>query len=257
MSRFGLIVTILGASALFADPVVNPGSCVPILLELFTSEGCSSCPPADRLLEELDRIQPVSGLELIVLSEHVDYWNQLGWKDPFSSSLYSTRQGNYANRFHLDGPYTPQLVVDGRFQLVGSDRREAASAIDRSKQDPKVPIMITKVVRAENQISASVEVPPSGLRKRMALLSVVLADERAQSSVARGENAGRNLAHVSVARVLKQSGPLNLRDGSTKQVVLPVPAGAGEEDLRVVVFLQDPGSGRVLGAALRKLGQVR
>jgi hypothetical protein len=249
------MATIFTAGALFAGPVVNPGPRVPILLELFTSEGCSSCPPADRLLEELDRTQPLSGVELIVLSEHVDYWNRLGWKDPFSSSLYSTRQGDYANRFHLEGPYTPQLVVDGRFQLVGSDRREAASAIDRSKQDPKVPITISKVVQRGSQISAAIEVPPSGPRKRTAALYVVLAEERAQSSVTRGENAGRDLAHVSVARGFAQSGPLDLRDGLTKQVVLSVPEGAGANGLRLVVFLQDSSSGRVLGAALRKLGQ--
>jgi hypothetical protein len=255
MMRFGLMVTIFSAGALFADPVVNPESRVPILLELFTSEGCSSCPPADRVLEELDRTQPISGVELIVLSEHVDYWNRLGWKDPFSSSLYSTRQADYANRFHLEGPYTPQLVVDGRFQLVGSDRREAASAIDRSKQDPKVPLTILQVVRNGSQISAAIEVPPSGPQKRMAVLYVVLAEERARSSVTRGENAGRDLAHVSVARVLAQSGPLDLRDGLTKQVVLSVPQGAGADGLRVVAFLQDSSSGRVLGATLRKVGR--
>jgi hypothetical protein len=161
MTRFGLMVTMFTAGALFAGPLVTPESRVPILLELFTSEGCSCCPSADGVLEELDRTQPVSAVELIVLSEHVDYWNRLGWNDPFSSSLYSARQGDYANRFLLEGPYTPQLVVDGRFQLVGSDRREAASAIDRAKQDPKVPIEISKLVRSGSQISAAIEVPPS------------------------------------------------------------------------------------------------
>ena len=108
-----------------------------MLLELFTSEGCSSCPPADRLLETLDRTQPVAGADLIVLSEHVDYWNRLGWTDPFSSALFTQRQQDYVRQFHLDGAYTPQLVVDGQTDVVGSDERAARSAILKAETHSK------------------------------------------------------------------------------------------------------------------------
>ena len=130
---------------------------MPVLLELFTSEGCSSCPPADRLLEILDQKQPVAGADLIVLSEHVDYWDRLGWKDPFSSSQYTARQQDYTNKYNFDGVYTPQLVVDGRFGFVGSDGREASSAIQKAIRERKIPIEISNVARDGNQVTAHIE----------------------------------------------------------------------------------------------------
>jgi len=232
----------------------NSSPRVPVLLELFTSEGCSSCPPADRLLQLLDQSQPAADANLIVLSEHVDYWDRLGWKDPFSSPQFTARQRDYADRYSREGPYTPQLVVDGRFALVGSDSREANAAIQKAAREPKVAIVLSNAARDGKQVKAHIGVPPApNAKKRSALLYLAIADNRAESHVARGENAGRSLAHVAVVRVLKEAGTIDLRSASSKEVVLTVPAGAGASGLRLIAFLEDPGSGHILGAAVQKL----
>ncbi len=112
----------------------------PVLVELFTSEGCSSCPPADNVLRALDRSQPIPGAHVIALSEHVDYWNQLGWADPFSSAQMTFRQQNYAARFRSQGPYTPQMIVDGVEEFVGSDAAKAKRAITQAASRQKLDV---------------------------------------------------------------------------------------------------------------------
>jgi hypothetical protein len=242
------------AGALLSMAASNDSARVPVLLELFTSEGCSSCPPADRLLQLFDQSQPVANANLIVLSEHVDYWDRLGWKDPFSSPQFTARQQDYAGRYSREGVYTPQLVVDGRFALVGSDSREANAAIQKAAREPKVAIALSDVARDGKQVKARVDVPgDANSKRRSAVLYLVIADNRAQSQVARGENAGRSLAHVAVTRVLKDAGTIDLRSASFKDVALTVPAGAGANGLRLIAFLEDPASGHILGATAQKL----
>jgi hypothetical protein len=256
MSKLGLVFAISAVAAiapLGAQPDNHNGQ-VPVLLELFTSEGCSDCPPADRLLEALDRTQSVAGAEVIVLSEHVDYWNRLGWKDPFSSPQFSARQSAYASQFHLDSVYTPQLVVDGRLQFVGSDGREAKAAIEKESREQKRAIAISNVVRAGNQVTAHIEVSARQMSGgRAPVLYVALADNKAESQVARGENAGRALAHVAVVRYLAQVDTIRGDNPVDKQVTLTIHPGVGTNGLRIVAFLQDPGSGPILGAAVHKL----
>jgi hypothetical protein len=254
MFKFSFFTTVLTLSAggLVCRAADDSGARVPVLLELFTSEGCSSCPPADRLLQILDEKQPVAAADLIVLSEHVDYWDRLGWKDPFSSPQYTARQQDYTNRYKFDGVYTPQLVVDGRYGFVGSDGREASAAIQKAIRVRKVPMTISNVSRDGNKATARIELPlDENFKGTQAILYVALADNRQESHVARGENGGRTLAHVAVTRVLKQVGPIDFKAASTKEITLPV-SGSGNGS-RVVAFIQDPKTGHVLGVAEQKL----
>jgi hypothetical protein len=256
MPRLSFITAVLAltAGALMCIRADENADRVPVLLELFTSEGCSSCPPADRLLQLLDQRQPVIGADLIVLSEHVDYWDRLGWKDPFSSAQYTSRQQEYTNRYHLDGVYTPQLVVNGHFGVVGSDGREASSAIQRAIWEPKLAIAISNVSRIGGQVTAHIQLPADqSTGSRRAILCVALADNLAESHVARGENGGRVLTHVAVTRVLKQMGTVNLESASAKDVAVSLEPGAGLNGLRLVVFVQDPKTGHVRGVAEQKL----
>lgn len=212
----------------------SPSGRVPVLLELFTSEGCSSCPPADGLLQKLDREQPVAGANLIVLSEHVDYWNQLGWADPFSSPLYSQRQRDYAA--HLGGEvYTPELVVDGAKGFVGSDEGEARRAIREALGREKASIRVT-AERMQNQGKVRIQIDGAA----DGVLYLALAHDSTKSQVLRGENAGHGLSHVavvySIAKLAKLDGgagfdkevTVNLSGGKTRIVAFAVKAGTGQ-----------------------------
>lgn len=248
--RAGLLAFAILAGAVLLAGGGPPGRRT-VLLELFTSEGCSDCPPADALLAALDRTQPVPGAELIVLSEHVDYFNRLGWTDPFSSHQFTLRQEEYADRLHLRGPYTPQLVVDGTGELVGSDRSAALAAVRRALREPKIQVSLSSPARNGNQVSALVDIPAA--KNSRAILYAILADSRVSSDVARGENYGRTLTHVSVARVVKRLGEIPLSRHTREDVTFSVPPGAGANGLRIIAFLQDHATGRVLGAAVQRL----
>src|SRR3989442_220758 len=127
---------------------------IPILVELFTSEGCSSCPPADELLTRLDQTQPIPGAEVIALSEHVDYWNHLGWTDPYSSATFSARQNDYARVLDTDEIYTPQMIVDGRVQFVGNNSNRARDAIAAAAREPKAAVTLN--LASQNPVPPSI-----------------------------------------------------------------------------------------------------
>jgi hypothetical protein len=219
----------------------------PVLVELFTSEGCSTCPPADRLLMELDRNQPVTGAHIIVLSEHVDYWNSLGWRDPFSSHQWSERQSGYARHLGLDSVYTPQMVIDGSKQAVGNDSRAILEAIQKSANGPRLSISISMLRREGNrlQVSYSTDAAPN------TTLFAVVADDSDRSSVQRGENAGRTLDHVAVARSLTPIGSLQTASVD-KTANLAIPPDDATRHLRLVLFAQSTRNGTVVGVAERE-----
>jgi hypothetical protein len=213
---------------------------VPVLAELFTSEGCSSCPPADRLLQQLDRTQPVPGARIIVLSEHVDYWNQLGWRDPYSSPIFSRRQEQYARVLGSEVA-TPQIVVDGRIPVLGNDAEAVRKAISSAAGRAKATVGIAGARRDGGEAEARISIP--ALAKGRAEVWIATADEVDRSSVGRGENAGRTLTHVAVVRTLIKAGRVGKSEGMEKTLRLPVGAAPG----RIVAFIVD-GGGEVLGA---------
>jgi hypothetical protein len=226
-----------------------------VLIELFTSEGCSDCPPADALLEKLDRAQPVSGIMLVVLSEHVDYWDDIGWRDPFSSHEYSERQNAYAGRFGLSSVYTPQMVVDGRYELVGSDESRAITAIENAGKSAKVPVSISSVrLEAGNVVSfhaSAGELPSSGATKSAEVL-IATADESDESHVSRGENAGRTLKHIAVLRNLTRVGTVDQFNEFNRDVRLKISRGTAG-NMRIVAIVQEAPAGRVLGVGSARL----
>lgn len=215
----------------------------PVLVELFTSEGCSSCPPADALLLSIDREQNIPGAQVIVLSEHVDYWDHDGWRDPFSSAEMTARQEAYAAHFSQDSAYTPEAVIDGAKGLVGSDRRGLTSAVEQAAQRPKEEIGISGASVSGNAVAAKVMI---GALPR-AELYAVLADDRDESSVSGGENSGRRLTHVAVVRVIEKVGSLN--DGFNRQIRVALPEHSGNRNVRLVIFAQERGTGRILAVA--------
>lgn len=234
-----------------SESVPGPRSRASVLVELFTSEGCSSCPPADRFLESLD-LQPLPGAELIVLSEHVDYWNDGGWKDPYSARSYSERQAAYARRFGLGSVYTPEMVVDGTSEFVGSSSRLAEQAFGKAARVPKIPVRLSAVsINAPNSVRAHLETGAldSALGSAKAEVYAAVALNHAESQVSAGENAGHKLTHVSVVRSVTKIGELKKGQSLSQDVQLKLAPATDNRNLRLIIFVQQPGQGRVLGAA--------
>lgn len=218
-----------------------------VLVELFTSEGCSSCPPADELLRKIDGKYTDSGQLIVGVSEHVTYWNHLGWSDPFSSEAYTERQSAYGQRFHLDSVYTPQMVINGAEQIVGSDSSGLVRAIRKEEQQPHVDIHIASASLGGNTLSVDFSVSGS-IPGRGAEIYAIVAEDAASSNVLRGENSGRTLSHVSVARTITRVA--SIQTATERTIHLPLSTSVqltNHSGRHLILFAQAPGFGPVLG----------
>jgi hypothetical protein len=201
--------TLLAAAVLLFVPLGGgavPPPATPVLVELFTSEGCSSCPPADALLATLAREQPVASARVVALELHVDYWDRLGWKDPFSSAAYTDRQTMYSHVFGEDRVYTPQMVVDGRDEFTGGDRERAAKSIAAAAARPHQPLTVSARV-TDRTVRVSIDLPAASANETVDVLAALTEDDLT-TAVLRGENRGRTLRHFSVVRKLQTVGSL-------------------------------------------------
>jgi hypothetical protein len=249
------VAIVLGLASIAGAQPAGPAR-MPVVVELFTSEGCSSCPPADALLSTLAWEQDVPGAEVIALGLHVTYWDDLGWKDPFSSRLATDRQQQYSRVFGEDRIYTPQIVVDGREEMVGSDAQAVRAAILRQTRGPHTRIAL-EPHWDERGVTSRIVVPdlPTGVKESLDLLLFV-TEGHLSTQVKRGENASRLLKHDAVVRGMVKVATL---DGKTR---LPFEAegflGAGKDESarpanpwNVVAILQGRNSGRIWASGIR------
>lgn len=223
----------IAPAASVALPVAEPVAVV----ELFTSEGCSSCPPADRLLLDFaersdDRLYP--------LAFHVDYWNRLGWTDPFSNEAYSKRQRAYARVVGSGRVYTPQMIVNGHTEFVGSRRAQAEQALQRALEHPApAAIELTGSLEGRTvEVAYTVTGAPEGT-----VLNLALVQQRAEQDVPRGENAGRTLYHANVVRAFETV------SSETGVQRLALPRGLRAEDAAVYGYAQLPTTMEIVGAS--------
>lgn len=220
-----------------------------VLVELFTSQGCSSCPPADRLLRSIEKDDAFRGL-VVPLAFHVDYWNRLGWRDPFSSHAWSARQYAYSKVWGVDRVYTPQLVVAGSTDVVGSDAGAVRHAIDAAlERRPPVRLAATAHL-GSGRINVKTKVDLAAkFSDRPLDLMVAVFENGFTTRIARGENGGRTLQNDFVVRRLEKVATVPASAGvSTHDVTIALDPAWKRGQLGVAVFLQDPSTLRVFGA---------
>jgi hypothetical protein len=252
-----LLANINLPSSANAQTAEENGDRKPVVVELFTSEGCSSCPPADVLLQKLEAQQPVRNALVIPLEEHVDYWNHDGWIDPYSSPEWTDRQQAYSSLQKKD-PYTPELVVDGQSQLVGNNPKDAVLAIEDATRNEKADVTITPADVNAKSARFSVAVGKIAESKAGDVAEVWLAvtEDGLHSAVSSGENAGRQLNHIATLRSLHKIGVAEAKNGQTSfggDTVVKFNSHWKVENLHVTVFVQQKRSREIVGAATTKV----
>jgi hypothetical protein len=253
------VISTFGRSDRVAAPR-EPGSTPRVVIvELFTSEGCSSCPPADALLKQLSEHQSVQGAQIVALEEHVDYWNHLGWKDPYSSIEFSERQSDYAQIFGTDGVYTPQMVVDGQNEFVGSRSLAAKEAIEKAANRPKAEVALVPSTDSapgkptfEVQVKSLDRISVHGELE----LWIAVTERGLQTDVRAGENSGETLKHAAVVRSLRKIDTLRDPAGFNRQIQVSIEPAWKKENLALVTFLAEKNSRKIIGAATTSLNST-
>lgn len=259
MLRLSLTSTLHGlaiGSVLFLGCGIAASAQTPVVVELFTSEGCSSCPPADRVLAALadptHAYRGWAGAEVILLGEHVDYWDDLGWKDPYSSPLFSSRQQAYGRAFQIGSVYTPQAVINGEAEVLGSDRRAVNAAIRKSARDSSDHVEVELTHLHVDNFSIRVGGLPGDSHPADLLLAIT--ESELSNNVTAGENKGRRLSHVAVVRSLSKLAELKPSDGGyVAEARLNLRPEWRRYNLKVVLLVQDRETRRILGAASASL----
>jgi hypothetical protein len=213
-----------------------------VVVELYTSEGCSSCPPADNLVSKIQKEN--ADKPVYILAYHVDYWNRLGWKDQFSSADFSKRQNDYANYLHINSVYTPQIVINGQAEFVGSEEGTLRNAVKTNLQ--KAPwAQLTLNAASIDQKHADLKYTAGGTDKNT-VLEVAVLQKNAQTKVLSGENGGHTLSHIQIVRKLQEV-KLNKNGGS---VSIPLPKDFDAKSWEIIGFLQNTSTG-IISAATR------
>lgn len=243
-------LTAIAGLCLWSVRAAGEGARTPILMELFTSEGCSSCPPVERWVQKLDSAQPVAGAELIVLSEHVDYWDHDGWKDRYSSPKMTERQEAYRQRLGLSDIYTPQVILDGDVVLEPEQIEQVSQTFAKLAAAPTLPVRIASAAVEADSVTGQVTVDSAGQKDGEVYLAIAL--DKTVTNVLGGENNGKTLTNVAVVKDLVKIGKLEKGRDFRQSFRVKLWSGADPSNLRVVAFVQEPGEGRVLGAAMTR-----